>query len=376
MKKQTPSYEITFDDVLLLPGYSTFEMNDDIKKVSLKTRVSKNLKIDIPITSSPMPGLTEERMAIALGKLGGLGFIHPFQSKKKQLSQAKEVKKHKVKVAVSVVDLSLDKGVNHVKKLHKLGVDLICVETSHAHNKQTVQFIKKLKKINSKIEICASLVVTGEATEKLIKAGADSIRVGIGGGSHCTTRLVTGIGRPQLSAVEECYKVAKKYDIPIMSDTGIKYAGDIVKALAFGAESVMIGGLLTGTDECPGEIIVKKGKKYKHSWGMCTKEAITHQKPFFEDPYGSLIRNIKKIIKKILGLKLRANNDESHLIFEEGIGNLIPYKGGVNVEIENLVKGMKRSMWYLGTKNIKEVRKKTNWVVVSGNTHLENIPRI
>ncbi|MBT4652550.1 guanosine monophosphate reductase [Candidatus Woesearchaeota archaeon] len=374
MKKQNLTPEITFDDVLLLPGYSTFEMNDDVKKVSLKTRVSKNLTIDIPITSSPMPGLTEENMAIAIGKLGGLGFIHPFQSKAKQLAQLKKVKKHKVKVAVSVVDLSLGKGIDHVKKVYKAGADMVCVETSHAHNKQTIEFIKKIKKINPKIEVCASLVVTGKATEALIKAGADSIRVGIGGGSHCTTRLVTGVGRPQLSAVEECYKVAKKYNVPIISDTGIKYAGDITKALVFGGESVMIGGLLTGTDECPGEIIEKKGKKYKHSWGMCTREAITHNQPFFKNPYKFTLRKIKKIIKIILGIKQSQQKEE--FIFEEGVGELIPYKGSVDSVVEDLVSGIKRSMWYLGVSNISQLQKKTKWVTTSSNTNLENIPRI
>jgi IMP dehydrogenase len=374
MKITNHEPEITFDDILLLPGYSTFEMNEDLKKISLKTRISKNIKLDIPITSSPMPGLTEEKMAIALGKLGGLGFIHPFQSKNLQLAQLRKVKKHQVKVAASVIDLSLDKGVDHVKNLHQAGVTLISIETSHAHNKQTIAFIKKIKKNYPKIEVSASLVVTGEATKDLIKAGADSIRVGIGGGSHCTTRLVTGVGRPQLSAIAECYKVAKKYDIPILSDTGIKYSGDIPKALAFGGESVMIGGLLTGTDECPGNIITKKGKKYKHSWGMCTQEAIIHNQPFLENPYQAILKQTKEIAKTILGRNQNQLNKK--LIFEEGVAELIPYKGSVTQVVEELVAGTKRSMWYLGATNISQLQKRTKWVMVSNSTHLENVPRI
>lgn len=373
MKKNNSNYEITFDDILLLPGYSSFPMDDDYKKVSLKTRISKNVVLDIPITTAPMPGLTEEDMAIALGKLGGLGFIHPFQTKAQQLTQTKKVKQHKVKVAVSVIDLSLTHGVQHVKKLHQLGVDLICVETSHAHNKQTIQFIKKIKKDYPQIELCAALVVTGQATKDLIKAGADSIRVGIGGGSHCTTRLVVGVGRPQLSAVEECYKVAKKYNVPIISDTGIKYAGDIPKALAFGAESVMIGGLFTGTNECPGEIIKKNGQSYKYSWGMCTKEAVTRTPPSFKQTYSTLIKKTKKIIKSVLGIN---STSSSRYVFEEGIGEFIPYKGSVVPIVQNLVAGTKRSMWYLGAVDVAELQKKAKWVMVSGNTQLENIPRI
>jgi len=365
--------EITFDDVLLLPGKSDFLVDNEKKVVNITGRVTKDLLLELPIISAPMPGITTAAMAIALGKAGGMSVIHPFQSIKSQAEQIRIVKEANVKVAGSI-SFNKNTTLKDVEILLKAGADLISIETGHAHNQQTIEFISKIKNTFEKIRLSASLVVTGEATEALIKAGADNIRVGIGGGSHCTTRLVTGVGRPQLSAIEECYKVAKKYDIPIISDTGIKYSGDLPKAFAFGAETVMIGGLLAGTDECPGEIVEKEGKKYKYSWGMCTDTAYKHKTPFEKLKPEYILQLIKKTIKKIIG---RADSDSfREKDFEEGVEALVPYRGPVTSILNQLRGGLIRSMWYLGTKNIKEIAKKTRVVMVSNSTPLENIPRI
>lgn len=377
MKIISTTPELTFNDVLLLPGPSDFTITEDTQKTSLKTRISKNLEIDIPICSSPMANVSETKMAITLGKLGGIAFLHCFQDFDKQIHQLKEVKKQHVKVAVSVSDFS-SKGLRHVSKLLRLGADLICIETAQAHNSQTIAFLKKIKEKHPSAEVCVSLVVTGKATEALIKAGADSIRVGIGGGSHCTTRLVTGIGRPQLSAVLDCYQVAKKYNIPIISDTGIEHAGDISKAIAFGASAVMIGGLFAGTEECPGPIITKNGQNYKFSAGMCSNQTEYKTKLTPKE----FFRKSKKIIKKIIGYRYFQTN--SHIssysqpfsFTHEGVSGLIPYKGSVISVINNLVGGLRRSMWYLGCKNLDQIRKKTEVVIVSQNTTRDNIPRI
>lgn len=370
MKIISSTPEFTFDDILLLPGKSDFLPPQENELINLKTKVSKNLSIDIPIVSSPMPGVTEEKMAIAIASLGGLGFIHPFQSFDRQLAQVSEVKQQKLKVAACVFDLK-DTGIKHVGNLLKAGADLIAVESGHAHNLQTIEFIKKLKKTYKKIEITVSLVVTGEATEDLIKAGADSIRVGIGGGSHCTTRLVTGIGRPQLSAVQECANVAKKYKVPVISDTGIKYAGDIPKALAFGAGSVMIGGLFTGTDECPGEIIYKDGEKYKMTWGMCTDTAMRHKQ--LKQILKLKPSAIKNAVKDLLNFEQKKAEKK---LFEEGVEKAVPYKGSVTEVVDQLISGTKRSMWYMGVKNIESLQKNARVVITTSNTHQDNIPRI
>lgn len=362
MKIISTTPEFTFDDVLLLPNKSTFPINHEEEKINLATRISKNIKLDIPIVSSPMPGVTEEAMAIAIGKTGGMGFLHFFQSFEKQLEQVGKVKKEHVKVAACIADLSKN-GIKHVGNLLKVGADLISVETYSAHNSQAIAFVNKLKKTFSKVEVSVALVATGEATYELIKAGADSIRVGIGGGSHCTTRLVTGVGRPQLSAVADCYKIAKKYNIPIISDTGIKYPGDIAKALVFGADCVMIGGLFAGTEETPGKVITKKGKKYKYTWGMCTETAIKHNQI-------ERHRSFDKIIKLV------QEKSKNRKLFEEGVEGLVSYKGSVLGVIEELTQGTRRSMWYQGVKNIANLRRKARVVLASPNTKLENAPRI
>lgn len=360
--------EITFDDVLLLPNHSDILKEEETKKISLKTRISKNITLDIPIVSAPMPSVTEVEMAITIGKLGGIGFLHFFQSFDRQIEQITKIKKAKVKVAAGVADLSKN-GKKHVGNLLKVGTDLISVETYHAQNKQLIRFVKDLKKTFRGIEICAGYLVTAGGTEELIKAGADSIRVGIGGGSHCTTRLVTGIGRPQLSAVADCYKATKKYGIPLISDTGIRHAGDIPKAVVFGADCVMIGGLFAGTDEAPGEIIKKDGNKYKYSLGMCTDIAMTQS--YLQK------KNLHRRVKNLLNKSVKNNlKNQNKLLFEEGVEGLVEYKGSVKTILTDLIAGIRRSMWYQGVKNLTQLREKARVVIVSSSTKLENNPRI
>lgn len=375
MKIISEQPEFTFDDVLLLPQNSNFSINDESRNVSIKTKLSKNIELDIPIISSPMPGVTEDEMAIAIGKIGGIGFIHHFQNQDRQAEQIKNAKLQKVKVAGCISDL--DENVySRIEKILKAGADLISIETAHAQNSKTLSLIEKIKKKHPNVDLSVSLVVTAEATKAVIEAGADSVRVGIGGGSHCTTRLVTGIGRPQLSALFECSKIAKKYKVPIISDTGIKYSGDIAKAIAFGANSVMIGGLFAGTIESPGKIIKKNGKKYKITWGMCTNTAM-QQEQFSttafdkQQDFISFLRSQKNLIKSIFN-----KQNFQQKLFEEGVEKMILEKGSVVPIIENLKNGLMRSMWYLGAHNLKEIEKKTKVVFTSSNTGLENIPRI
>lgn len=366
MKIVSGKPEITFDDVLLLPRKSDYWIDEEEKNTKLSTRISKNINIDIPILTSPMPGVTEDEMAIAVGNMGGLGFIHYFQRLDRQLEQVSKVKKEKVKVAASVGDISA-KGLQHIENLLKAGVDLISIDTPHAHNVQVLQFIKRVKKKFPKIELNAAVVVTQEGVKDLASLGVDSIRVGIGPGSHCTTRLVTGVGRPQLTTIAECYKAAKNRNVTIIAEGGIKDVGDIPKAIAFGASAVMIGGMFAGTDECPGEITTKQSKRYKYSWGMCTNPALKHQTP------GLLSgKNVLHSARKIL----RFNTQTEDTLFEEGVEGLVPYKGSVRPIIKDLVSGIRRSMWYQGARNLSELRKNAQYILVSPSTLAENTPRI
>ncbi len=377
--------EITFDDVLLLPNFSKFSQNEEKENISLKTRISKDLFLDLPIISSPMPAVTNAEMAISLAKMGGLGIIHPFQSLENKIKEIKKVKKLNLKVGIGVSDLSV-KGLESIGLFLKEGVDLISLEVPHAHTKEVINFIKLIKKKYPLINLNVSSVITPEAVKDIIDAGADSIRIGIGGGSHCTTRIVTGIGRPQLSALECCSKIAKKYDIPVILDGGIKNSGDITKAIAFGANAVMIGGLFSGTDESPGELIVKNKKRYKYSWGMSTKRAVDSLnnnsskkyslsnlkkflKLFFKTPKSSITKTINYLFSK-------KDYNKNIFFLEEGIGNYIPYKGSVLTILTQLKESIFRSLFYLGAQNLEEVKNKSKKVLISNGSYLENIPRI
>jgi len=369
MKFQTKPEEITLDDILLLPNKSNFPIELQDKKISLKTKISKNITLDIPLVSSPMPAVTETKLAQKIGKAGGIGFIHFFQSFKRQIQQVSQVSSSGVKVAATIADLS-KQGVTHVGNLLKAGADLISVESYHAHNKQVIDFIKHLKSKYKKIELSVALLATPEGVRDVIKVGADSVRVGIGGGSHCTTRLVTGVGRPQLSAINHCSKVAKRYKVPLISDTGIKYAGDIAKAIAFGADAVMIGGLFAGTNEAPGSIIRKGSKKYKKTWGMCTQTAINQTS--HDHNNGNDLRSIINSVSTLI----RSSVLQQKPIFEEGVEGLVKYQGNLDTVLNQLVSGLKRSMWYQGASTISQLKQKARAVKISSATHLENAPRL
>lgn len=367
--------EITFDDVLLLPEVSDFTLDEEMKDISLRTKISRNITLDIPIVSSPMPGVTESRMAIAVAEHGGLGFIHHFQNLDKQIEEVAKVKKMKLKVAATVNDIS-DEGLDHIEDLIKAGTDMISIDTVHAYNIPTLKFIKQVRKKFPKIDLNAAVVITREGVEALCNVGVDSIRIGIGPGSHCTTRIVTGVGRPQLSAIHECYRAAKKHNVYLIAEGGIKYPGDIPKALVFGASSVMIGGLFAGTDESPGDLIRKHVLKYKYSWGMSTDTAIKQNYYHCLSRKQKILLKIKGFLKKITKPQTGISDNVSDKIFEEGVEGLVPYKGSVIKVLKKLTCGTRRSMWYLGAKNIDELRKKARVTIISSNTIYENNPRI
>jgi IMP dehydrogenase len=304
--------------------------------------------------ASPMPGVSGAQMAIALSECGAIAVIHPFQGFRSQLAEVAEAKKAAARIAVGVTDHT-QKGFEHVKSLVSEGADLISIESLQAHNTETLDFIRRLKDTVAGIDISVGVITTAEACEDLIDAGADSVRVGIGGGSHCTTRHMTGVGRPYLSAALACQEVMRPRGIPLILDGGIRQPGDVVKALVFGADAVMIGGMFAGTDESPGVIVERDGKKFKQSWGMCTITAAKH-----EQDYGGNLYN--------------ANPQERG--FEEGIQGLIPYRGSARDVVAKMAAGLRRSMWYQGVTSIDEMREKATVVICSSGTAIETSTRI
>ena len=330
---------LTFDDVTLAPKYSEILPSE----VNTGIVLTKNLKLKIPLLSSAMDTVTESRMAIAIAKAGGIGVIHRNLDIKKQILEIKKVKKLKLLVGAAV-----GAGPNEfdrAKAIVKEGVDLIVVDTAHGHTKKVGEIIKYIKKIiNNKIALCAGNIATPEAAKFLIKLGVDIIKVGIGPGSICTTRLVAGIGVPQLSAILSVRKGFKNKNIKIISDGGIKYSGDLAKAFAAGADAVMIGSLFAGTDETPGKLIKKNGKLYKSFRGM-----------------GSIGAMNKGSADRYFQIKQK---DTSKYV-PEGVDGFSKYKGNVGSIIYKLIGGLKSSMGYLGSENIIKLRIKPKFVKIT-----------
>jgi len=282
-------------------------------------------------------------MAIAIAKAGGIGVIHRNLHIKKQIEEIKKVKKLKLLVGAAV-----GAGPQELKRAEaiiKEEVDLIVVDTAHGHSKKVAEIIKIIKKKKTnKITLCAGNVATAEAAKFLIKLGVDIIKVGIGPGSICTTRLVAGIGVPQLSAILEVKKGVKNKKTKIISDGGIKYSGDIAKALAAGADAVMIGSLFAGTMETPGKLIKKNGKLYKSFRGMGSVGAMNK---------GSADRYFQKKQKDI------------SKYVPEGVEGFVKFKGGVTNIIYKLIGGLKSSMGYLGAKKVANLKNKPNFVKIT-----------
>ena len=330
---------LTFDDVTLVPKYSEILPSE----VNTGIELTKNLKLKIPLLSSAMDTVTESRMAIAIAKVGGIGVIHRNLKIDKQISEIQKVKKIKLLVGAAV-----GAGPNEfdrVKAIVKEGVDLLVVDTAHGHTKKVGEIIKFIKKIkNNKIALCAGNIATPEAARFLIKLGVDIIKVGIGPGSICTTRLVAGIGVPQLSAILSVRNGLKNKNIKIISDGGIKYSGDLAKAFAAGADAVMIGSLFAGTNETPGRLIKKNGKLFKSFRGMGSVGAMN--KGSADRYFQTKQKDISKYVP-------------------EGVEGYAKYKGNVNSIIYKLIGGLKSSMGYLGSENIVRLRIKPNFVKIT-----------
>ena len=330
---------LTFDDVTLAPKYSEILHSE----VDTSIILTKFLRLKIPLLSSAMDTITESKMAIAIAKAGGLGVIHRNLDIKKQIQEIRKVKKFKLLVGAAV-----GAGPNEFKRAEailKENIDMIVIDTAHGHTKKVAEIIKFIKKRkNKKTALCAGNIATAEAAKFLHKLGVDIIKVGIGPGSICTTRLVAGIGVPQLSAILNVRTGVKNQNLKIISDGGIKYSGDLAKAFAAGADAVMIGSLFAGTDETPGKLIKKNGKFFKSFRGMGSVGAMN--KGSADRYFQSKQKDVSKYVP-------------------EGVEGLAKYKGKVSNVVFKLIGGLKSSMGYLGSKQIKYLRKKPQFVKIT-----------
>ena len=330
---------LTFDDVTLAPKYSEILPS----QVDTSIKLTNYLKLKIPLLSSAMDTVTESKMAIAIAKAGGIGVIHRNLDIKKQIEEIKKVKKQKL-----IVGAAVGAGPNELlrtKEILKEGVNLIVVDTAHGHTKKVSEIIKYIiKNKNKKIALCAGNIATPEAASFLLKLGVDIIKVGIGPGSICTTRLVAGIGVPQLSAILSVRKGVKNKQVKIIADGGIKYSGDLAKAFAAGADAVMIGSLFAGTDEAPGKKIKRNGKFFKSFRGMGSVGAMN--KGSADRYFQSKQKDISKYVA-------------------EGVEGFAKYKGDVGSIIYKLIGGLRSSMGYLGSKQVKNLRNKPQFIKIT-----------
>lgn len=333
----------TFDDVLLRPNYSSV----DRKTISLKSEAAKEVYLKIPFISSPMDTITEEKMAVEMAGLGGLGIIHRNLSLEKQIAEILKVKK--LNLAVSAVVGPYD--IEWAKKLYqKTGLRILTVDNAHAHTQAMLKAVRYYKNIFKTVIV--GNIATREAAADLIRAGADALKVGIGSGSICTTRITTGIGVPQLSAIAEVADVAIRHKIPVIADGGIRNGGDIAKALAVGANAVILGNILAGTSKAPGNIVSLNGRKYKKYRGMGSLSAMK------------------------IGSKSRYNQSFLNVddLVPEGIEGLAPYKGDTEKVLNQLTNYLKSTFFYCGAETLKDFQKKARLVKITNAGLIESHP--
>lgn len=332
---------ITFDDVLLVPAYSEVLP----REVSLKGRFSRNIGLESPFASAAMDTVTEAPMAIAMARKGGIGVIHKNMTAQMQADEVARVKAEGLRVAAGV-GITPD-VLERVEKLVKAGVDAIVLDSAHGHSKGVLDALRAVKAAYPALDVVVGNIATAAAARDLIAAGADGLKVGIGPGSICTTRIVAGVGMPQLTAIADVAAIAR--DIPVIADGGLRYSGDVVKALAAGASCVMCGSMFAGTDEAPGDIVEVDGVKMKGYRGMGSIDAMEA---------GSADRYFQKGARKLV---------------PEGVVARVPYKGSVEDVIFQLEGGLRSGMGYCGAKDLATLHK-AQFVKISPATVKENHP--
>ena len=332
---------ITFDDVLLVPAYSEVLPKD----VSLRSRFSRNISLDIPFVSAAMDTVTGSAMAIAMATAGGIGVIHKNMSAEAQATEVRRVKAAGLRVAAGA-GITTD-ILDRVSKLIEAGADAIVLDSAHGHSRGVVSALRQLKAEFPGTDVVVGNIATAEAARLLVSEGADALKVGIGPGSICTTRIIAGVGVPQLTAIADVVEAAG--GIPVIADGGLRYSGDVVKALAAGADCVMCGSMFAGTDEAPGDIIEVNGKRMKSYRGMGSIDAMQS---------GSADRYFQKGGGKLV---------------PEGVSAAVPCKGPVADVLFQLAGGLRSGMGYVGAADISALHG-ARFIKISPASLRENHP--
>ncbi len=343
---------LTYDDVLLLPDESDVVPSE----VNTRTRLTRNIDIAVPVISSAMDTVTEARMAIAMAKAGGIGIIHRNLSIEDQVKNVIEAKKSGLAGAAVGVG---DDGFARASALIEAGVDVVVVDTAHGHHRAVLESVARIRAAFPSIDIIGGNIATRAGAQALINAGVDAVKVGVGPGSICTTRVVAGVGVPQVTAIMEAHKACVKAGIPLIADGGLQFSGDIVKAIVSGADTVMLGSLLAGTDESPGEVIEINGLKYKGYRGMGSLGAMQsrgEQKSYSKDRY---------MQDDVLA--------EDKLV-PEGIEGKVAARGPVATVVHQLVGGLRSGMGYAGAPTIADLQKNGRLIQITAAGLQESHP--
>ena len=330
----------TFDDVLIVPKYNKVPSR---KEVNFRTQVTKNHFLDMPLIAANMDTICESQMAIVFGRLGGLGVIHRFLSIEEQVSEVHKVKSCGLLAAAAI---GLKDYEERVRALDSIQVDIVVLDVAHGHSKRVGKVLDWIKQNYPRIDVMVGNIATKDSAEYFFNKGADAIKVGVGPGSLCTTRIMTGAGVPQLTAIMDVYEVTQGR-IPICADGGIKVPGDMSKAIGAGANTVMIGSIVAGSLETPGEIIEVNGEKFKEYRGMSSYDA-----------------TIKRF--ELDGRK------KDELISIEGEKTLIKVNGPVETILKRFLGGLASGMTYIGADTIDKLRGKADFIEISSAGRFES----
>ncbi len=331
---------LTFDDVLLRPAASAIEPAE----ASLHTQIA-GVALAVPFLSAAMDRVTESAMAIALGKLGGLGVLHRNCTVEEQVAMVGEVKRSGAQVAAACGPFDAVRAA----ALEKAGCDIVVIDCAHGHNVKVLACAKKIKKSLTHAKLIFGNIATAEAARAACTF-ADAVKVGVGPGSICTTRLVSGVGVPQLSAILEVASVASKKLVPVIADGGMRTSGDIAKALAAGASAVMLGNVFAGTDEAPGKVVTKNGVRFKEYRGM-----------------GS-----RAVIESSSGKERYLTGGRKAV--PEGVEALVPYRGSVGEIVASLASGVQVGMGYVGARTLRAFAAKARFMRITSAAVAEGRP--
>ena len=335
---------LTFDDVLLVPAHSTVLPHE----TDLTSAVTRKLKLAVPIISAAMDTVTEARLASAMAQEGALGVIHKNMTPSLQAAEVRKVKAGRgvsgPLLAAAAVGVGADRA-ERVKALIEAGCDIIVIDTAHGHSQGVLEAVRLTRlEFGRDVHLVAGNVATGDGAKALVDAGVDAVKVGIGPGSICTTRIVAGVGVPQITAIADCAEALKGWNVPLWADGGIQYSGDIVKAFAAGASAVMLGSLLAGTDEAPGEVVSQGGQSSKSYRGMGSIAAMRRGS---KDRY------------------FQGGVEDAQKLVPEGVEGRVAAKGPLAQTLFQLVGGLRSGMGYLGCRTISDLQTKAEFIQIT-----------